>query len=816
MTTTVKDLVEQIKPSNCVLVLGAGASIPSGAPSAAQLTSKIGEHFRVEASELTLSEVAGLVEAKQSRAELIGFVRSQFKHLKAKGAILNLPQYEWKSIFSTNYDHLVEDSYAKAGRPLKVFSSNFDFTAHADPNAAKLFKIHGTLEKDTSDGHASRMILTDADYDNTEDYREALFDRMRSDISPGSNVVIVGQSLGDRDLRDLVQRAIQINQKAHNQGRISLLLYQKDENRAQLFEQRGLRVAFGGLDDFALELAKRGPDHVPFRTDTGSHLDYATELRPVTRDVGEELDPTRANVSAIFNGWPADYADISKGYTFERRIAADVVAHLVGDSALAAVILGASGVGKTTAARQAMLGLRSKGFSAWEHKSDYPLVSRSWLAVAKRLKDTAQLGVLFVDQAHSHLYEINELLDLLAAENCTSLKVVLVSTRNHWSPRVKTPTLYSSGAELSLSQLSSQEIESLLSLVETVPELKSLVEAGFGGFSRTERRRRLQDRCEAGMFVCMKNIFGSEKYDDIILREYATLEVACQDVYRYVSVMEHSGIRVHRQMVMRILGIQGGTLSALLTNLTDIVHEYNVNEREGIFGWRVRHHVIAGIISRYKFYDLEKIVELFNTVIDNISPTFDIEIRTIRELCNIESGLSVIPDKRVQNNLLRKMMSVAPGERVPRHRLIRNLIELGEFEKAESEIRIFEKDFGYEAPVARYRIQLMIARATETPGLLREDRVVILEQARELATATATRYDSNKYVLGTYCELGVETFKLTGSMVVFDDAMKLLKRAEGRLGDPDVTRMIARYQRRLSSPSSGGGDTPSADALGNK
>lgn len=426
------------------------------------------------------------------------------------------------------------------------------------------------------------------------------------------------------------------------------------------------------------------------------------------------------------------------------------------------------------------------------------------------------MGVLFVDEAHSQLYEINDLLDLLASESCFFLKILLVSTRNHWSPRVKTPTLYASGKEFTLSQLNSQEIDSLLSLVEMIPELKVLVEAGFGGFSRGERRRRLQDRCEADMFVCMKNIFGSEKFDDIILREYATLAAPCQDVYRYVSVMEHSGIRVHRQMVMRILGIQATTLSALLTNLTDIVHEYDVSAREGIFGWRVRHHVIAGIISRYKFYDIEKIVELFNTVIDNISPTFDIEIRTIRELCNIESGLSVIPDKRVQNNLLRKMMSVAPGERVPRHRLIRNLIELLEFEKAESEIRIFEKDFGYEAPVARYRIQLMIARATDTPGLLQEDRVVILEQARELATAAATRYDSNKYVLGTYCELGVETFKLTGSLDVFDDAMKSLKKAESRLGDPDVTKMVVRYQRRLISPSASATDSASTDLSNGK
>jgi hypothetical protein len=145
------------------------------------------------------------------------------------------------------------------------------------------------------------------------------------------------------------------------------------------------------------------------------------------------------------------------------------------------------------------------------------------------------------------------------------------------------------------------------------------------------------------------------------------------------------------------------------------------------------------------------------------------------------------------------MLSIAPGERVPRHRLIRNLISLGEFEKAETEIRIYQKDFRREAPIDRYKILLLIARATETKGLQLGDRSVILEQARELAAASAERYDGNKHVLGAYCEVGVHAFKLTGSHTIFDEAMNVLRKAESRLGDPDITRMVIKYERRLSA-----------------
>ena len=300
------------------------------------------------------------------------------------------------------------------------------------------------------------------------------------------------------------------------------------------------------------------------------------------------------------------------------------------------------------------------------------------------------------------------------------------------------------------------------------------------------------------MFVCLKNIFASEKFDDIILREYAGLEVTAQDVYRHVAAMEYSGVKVHRQLVMRLLGMSANNVSATLDNLTEIISEYEINAKEGIYGWRVRHSVIAAIIAKYKFSDTEKILDLFQKVISQISPTYDIEIRTIIELCNAETGISKIPDKRLQNTLLRKMMSIAPGERVPRHRLIRNLIDLGEFEKAESEIRIFEKDFRRDGPVVRYRILLLIARATEAPDILREDREVILEQARELAASAVNTYQNNKTVLSAYCELGVENFKLTGSHEVFDAALDCLKKAESRLGDPDITKMIGKFQRRIS------------------
>ncbi len=183
MTTSIQELVDEIVPERTVLIFGAGASIPSDAPSVTKLIARISQDFNIDSEGLTLSEISGLAERKRNRRDLIAAVRDEFKGVRAKGSILNLPLYSWKSIYSTNYDEVVEFAYAKASKALTAFSSNFDFTIHADQGATKLFKIHGTLNKDVADGNASRMILTDLDYDQTQDYREALYLRLAGDPS---------------------------------------------------------------------------------------------------------------------------------------------------------------------------------------------------------------------------------------------------------------------------------------------------------------------------------------------------------------------------------------------------------------------------------------------------------------------------------------------------------------------------------------------------------------------------------------------------------------------------------------------------------
>ncbi|WP_313222784.1 SIR2 family protein [Pseudoxanthomonas mexicana] len=795
MSIELSHLVSDLTPERTVLFFGAGASIPSGAPTVERLIKSLADRFKIDADGLSLKEISTLVEKKVSnRRELVATIRPLFKNIRPTGGLLNVPLFKWKGLYTTNYDTLVEQAFKLKAQPLTSYSSNFDFSQPEVHDAQKLFKVHGSIEKDVVDGVQSRLIISEDDYDLTAEYREKLYNRLKADID-NARLVVIGNSLADTHIKEIVNWAIRVNSEGHNHRSVTFVSYQKDDNRASLLENKGFQVTFGGVDEFFAELAKKAPESVVVRVATGDPLDAAPVLQPVTRSVVHALGSEDSNVGSMFNGWPAKYADIKAGLTFERSIVSEIDRDLDAGQFRHVVIVGASGVGKTTAARQLMIRLSGRNHFAWEHDVSAALLPDAWKLVAERLGSDGARGFLFIDEASSQINEVNKLVDLLHAKSLTSLSLVLVSAKSAWAPRIKSPYIYRYGREFNLRRLDGSEVDRLLSLVDNSGSIRALVEASFKGFSRYERRRRLVERCESDFFVCLRNVFASEKFDDIILREYAALNENSRNVYKLVAALQSAGVSVHRQLVIRLLSIPSIEIVGLLASLSDVVLERTIDQRQGIYGWVGRHQVISEIITRYKFSDQDALYDLISRVIEESSPTYQLEVRSLRELCASEYGIPRITDRKKQNVLYRMIMSVVPGERVPRHRLIRNLIRLGEFEEAATEIRIFESDFREEGPIARYKIDLMLARAEHSPGILDEDRVAILREATAYASTAISRFGDNKYVLNAYAQVGVRWFKYTGKPDVFDAALDLLREAEERLADPEISSMITRATR---------------------
>ena len=794
MPVSLENVVNSINESPTVLILGSGSSIPSGGPSAADLSNLIANAFGIpDKSRLSLSALSSIVSRDFSRRKLIELIQDVLSKLKPTKGLLNLPLFPWKEIYTTNYDELIERSYKISKKPIKVISTNFSYDQSNNPLETKLFKFHGTLNEDRSLGHQASMILTRADYDNASSFRESLFGKLGEALL-SSNCLIIGHSLEDDDLNRLIENALAAKMKSGASGKITLFLYSKDEDLAYTYEERGIRVCFGGIDELFEKISQSLSEEqlLPGITDDIASMDR--RVVPSTTIVSAEEITSYVSPASMFNGRAASYSDILRGWTFKRSLADEVYDYLSFPDNRIAYVLGTAGSGKTTLIRSALIAISQKGIECWEHNPSHSLNSDAWINIDAELRKREQIGVLFVDDAHEHLNDINNLCAKIGERDTVGLKVIMASAKHHWNPRLKVPAIFKSGMMFTTKKLDAAEIESLLDLVANNEDIKRLVERKFIGFGRHERKQRLTIRCNSDTFICLRNIFGFEAFDSIILGEFANLRNDYQEVYKQVAGMQSAGITVHRQFVMRTIGINADQVTRFLEDLDGIIIETTINQNEGVYGWSVRHGVIADIIAKHKFDNDKEFFELLDKSISNFNLSYGVELRSLNQMCDVKNGVGRLANKNMQNILFRKMISLAPRARVPRHRLIHNLIRQGEYDPALSEIKVFENQLRLDGPVKRHKVKLILQQVSKTTTLMDEDRLALLNRAKRLSNSYIKQSPDDKNMHRINLEVGVAYYKASKEDETFYDALSDAKDAYERILDPDLGSAIRKYE----------------------
>lgn len=204
MMRTVKrfldDFSAAVRDEHAAVFVGAGVSMAAGYPSWSALLAEIGEEIGVRSSDVydlaalaqwSIQENGGATRVRNVIKREIGQDRDVPETL---GTIARLPV---RTLWTTNYDRLIERAFASISRPLDVVPGAADLSLRATPGAARLFKMHGSIER------LDDIVISTDDYELYRSKRGSFLPLLQAHLTSMS-MLFVGLSLTDPNIRHVL------------------------------------------------------------------------------------------------------------------------------------------------------------------------------------------------------------------------------------------------------------------------------------------------------------------------------------------------------------------------------------------------------------------------------------------------------------------------------------------------------------------------------------------------------------------------------------------------------------------------------------
>jgi len=195
-----KDFPAALHEGVGAVFVGAGVSKAAGYPTWAELLKDIGEELGVRSSDI--QDLAALAQWHISESGAATGVRNVIRQEIGKDrpvppTLEVLARLPVRQIWTTNYDRLVERAFAVINRPVDVVSGAADLSLRARPGAARLYKMHGSVDR------MDDIVISTDDYELYRSKRGAFLPLLQAHLSSMS-VLFIGLSLTDPNVRHVL------------------------------------------------------------------------------------------------------------------------------------------------------------------------------------------------------------------------------------------------------------------------------------------------------------------------------------------------------------------------------------------------------------------------------------------------------------------------------------------------------------------------------------------------------------------------------------------------------------------------------------
>lgn len=196
----IRDFASAIEDSAASVFVGAGLSKAAGYPTWAELLVDIASELELPIDRVhDLSALAQWSITEEGGAsKVLSVIRKEIGPTRPiPESIKTLARLPIRNIWTTNYDRLIERAFEEIERPLDVISQGPDLTVRGISGAAKLLKMHGTVDM------PSQIVISTDDYELYKKDRAGFLTLLEANLTTTS-MLFAGLSFADPNLKHVL------------------------------------------------------------------------------------------------------------------------------------------------------------------------------------------------------------------------------------------------------------------------------------------------------------------------------------------------------------------------------------------------------------------------------------------------------------------------------------------------------------------------------------------------------------------------------------------------------------------------------------
>ena len=790
MVTIDKHLIDQLKAGNVVLFLGAGASygaknkigdtIADGKKLADLIAYKfLGKEYIGK----DLSYVSELAISVSTIQDVQKFIADIFKEFEPEPYHLKIPNFNWKAIFTTNYDLIIEKAYQR-GKPalqelIPVYKNTPKQQIFINDRVVAYYKIHGCIN-DINDVDAP-IILTSDQFVNYKSKRQRLFNELL-ELSYDYPILFVGFGMADYDIRAILNGLDQSMSVRVRSYMIGPHITKLEQNMWGNKKITSLKITFEQFLNEIDHLVDKNSRALSFHRPNvrlpilAKFITPIEELKPsqnflpfIENDVDyihPNITAPNTDAKAFYRGYFDNWDPIIKNLDITRKIKDGILFEVFIDNfnhessnQFFYLIDGNAGSGKSVLLKRLAL----DGGNILERfciflKEGVRINPDQIIELYNYVKERIYL---FIDSVSLLESEIVYLLNRCKKEG-VPLTVIGAERSSIWNVECKTLATYLSEA-YTIKYLHDSEINELLLQLEKHHSLGTLTDK-----THKERIKAFEQRAGRELLVALYEATSSKTFEEIIFDEYNSIHDArAQSLYLTVSIFHRLGADARAGFISRVHNISFHEFKeSLFMPLEFIVFDKKDN-RINDFVYLTRNKLIAQIVFEQVLRTPQDRFDEYIRILNNLNIDYSSDRIAFVAITNARKLLEVFPDPK----MIRKIYEIATEHSINDPKLLQQqaIYEMnapdGSLYTADKYLKEAHKILPNDPIISHSVAEMMYKRAERTSN--KAEFFSTIDQCIHTCSTLTSKYYNNSHPFHTTLKAQILKLKY---ILEFEDA----------------------------------------------